>query len=379
MRLVHLTSSTFFGGPERQMLGLAEAMPEHVETTFVSFPEDSQCSTFLDEVRSRAFPAIALASDFPQVRCAIRELTAIIRAIDCDVLLCHGYKANMLGRIAAKRAGIPAIAVSRGWTGETRRVKLYDWLDRRHLRLMDHVVCVSEGQAAKVRRWCRVPASRLSVIHNSARLAAFEARDAGARGRLLSHFARGSGASQVILAAGRLSPEKGFGVLVEAAATICREHPAAGVVIFGEGALRSDLERRVGELGLSGRVVLPGFRTDLDSLLSAADVVVLPSFTEGLPNVALEASAAGVPVVATAVGGTPEVIADRETGFLVPPGSPSAIAERVSELLRDPTQATRMGAAGRERMRTLFTFDAQAALYLKLLHSLCFTPIDVAA
>jgi glycosyltransferase involved in cell wall biosynthesis len=379
VRLVHLTSSTFFGGPERQMLGLAEAMPEHVETRFVSFPEDNRCSAFLDEVQARGFPATALASDFPQARSAIRELTATLRAIDCTVLLCHGYKANMLGRIAARRAGIPAIAVSRGWTGETRRVKLYDWLDRRHLRLMDHVVCVSEGQAAKVRRWCRVPASRLSVIHNSARLAAFETPDPGARGKLLSHLARGSAVTQIILSAGRLSPEKGFGVLVEAATTICRDHPAAGVVIFGEGALRGDLERRIAELGLCGRVVLAGFRTDLDSLMSAADVVVLPSFTEGLPNVALEASAAGVPVVATAVGGTPEVIADRETGFLVPPGSPGAIAGRVSDLLRDPSLAKRLGAAGRERMQSVFTFDAQAALYLKLLRSLRFTPIDVAA
>lgn len=379
VRLVHLTSSTFFGGPERQMLGLAEAMPDHVETTFVSFPEDNRCSAFLDEVRSRGFPAIALASDFPQVRSTIRELTATIRAIDCNVLLCHGYKANMLGRIAARRAGMPAIAVSRGWTGETSRVKLYDWLDRRHLRLMDQVVCVSEGQAAKVRGSCRVPESRLSVIHNSARLAAFETPDPAARARLLSYFRRESGVSQIVLAAGRLSPEKGFGVLVEAAATICRDHPAAGVVVFGEGALRSDLERRIAELGLTSRVVFPGFRTDLDSLLSAADVVVLPSFTEGLPNVALEASAAGVPVVATAVGGTPEVVADRETGFLVSPGSPIAIAEGVSTLLRDPSLANRMGSAGRERMRTRFTFDAQAALYLKLLHSLCSTPLDVAA
>ena len=85
--------------------------------------------------------------------------------------------------------------------------------------------------------------------------------------------------------------------------------------------------------------MLPGFRTDLDSLIGAADVVVLPSFTEGLPNVALEASAAGVPVVATAVGGTPEVVADGETGFLVPPGSPTAIAAKVGELLRDPRLA----------------------------------------
>src|SRR5207248_6637109 len=137
--------------------------------------------------------------------------------------------------------------------------------------------------------------------------------------------------------------------------------------LFGEGVLRPELERRVSELGLSGRFVMPGFRTDLDSLIGAADVVVLPSYTEGLPNVALEASAASVPVVATAVGGTPEAVADGDSGLLVPPGRPEAIAARARELLRDAGLRARLGAAGRERMRTLFTFEAQAAAYLKLI------------
>jgi len=367
VRLVHLTSSTFFGGPERQMLGLARAMPDHIRTTFFSFHEGGRHAAFLNEVRSHGFPAFALTTDFPRIISAIRELVSLLRATVCDVLICHGYKAHILGRIAARCVGIPAVAVSRGWTGESQRVKIYEWLDRRHLRFMDHVVCVSDGQAAKVTRWCGVSPSRLTVIRNSARLSAFENRDPTAHHRLLSFFQPDSGVSQVVLAAGRLSPEKGFGVLVEAAASICRESPQAGVVLFGEGVLRPDLERRIAGLGLTQRFLMPGFRTDLDTLIGAADVVVLPSFTEGLPNVALEASAAGVPVVATAVGGTPEAIADGESGFLVPPGQPEPIAARVGELLRNADLRARFGAVGPERMRTRFTFEAQAAAYLQLL------------
>lgn len=370
MRVVHLTASTFFGGPERQMLGLAKAMPGRVKTTFASFSEGGRCEAFLGEVRSHGFPTVALSADFPRVLAAVRELAGVLRDDHTDALICHGYKAHILGRMAARRVGIPAVAVSRGWTGETRKVQLYEWLDRRHLRFMDHVVCVSEGQAAKVRRWCRVPASRMSVIRNSARLSAFEARDPAARDRLLSFFPAGTDVAHVVLGAGRHSPEKGFGVLVEAAATICREDPTAGVVLFGEGVLRPDLERRVAELGLAGRVVLPGFRTDLDTLIGAADVVVLPSYTEGLPNVALEASAAGVPVVATAVGGTPEAVIDGESGFLVPAGDPAAIAAKVGELLRDPVARQKFGAAGREWMKSAFTFDSQAAAYLRLIDTL---------
>jgi glycosyltransferase involved in cell wall biosynthesis len=330
-------------------------------------------------VRDHGFEGVDLRADFPRVRATVRELTGVLRETGCDVLLCHGYKANLLGRIAARRVEVPAVAVSRGWTGEDRRVRLYEWLDRRHLRLMDHVVCVSDGQAAKVRRWCRLPESRISVIRNSARLAAFREADPDVRRKLLGFFDPKTAVSHVVLAAGRLSQEKGFGVLVEAAGPLLREIPEAGVVVFGEGPLRRDLGCRVVDLGLAGRVVIPGFRTDLDSLIGAADVVVLPSFTEGLPNVALEASAAGVPVVATAVGGTPEVVADGETGFLVPPGKPEALAGTVGQLLRHPDLRRQMGAAGRARMREQFTFEAQAASYLQLIAALCPTPVEVAA
>ena len=352
------------------MLGLAEALPERIHTTFLSFREGGRSAAFLDAVRAAGFRAEALTSDFPRIRPALRELAALLRDTQCDALLCHGYKADILGRIAARRVGVPVIAVSRGWTCETSKVRFYEWLDRRNLRFMDRVVCVSEGQAAKVRRWCGVADSRLSVIHNSARLAAFEHRDPTARPRLLQLFPKAIALSRIVVAAGRLSPEKGFGVLVEAAATICREQPNTGIVLFGEGPLRPQLERRAAELGLSGRFVMPGFRNDLDSLLGAADVVVLPSFTEGLPNVALEASAAGVPIVATAVGGTPEVVRDGETGSLVEAGDAAAIASKVNALLNDPARREQFGAAAKRYMQSAFTFRAQANAYLELLEAL---------
>jgi glycosyltransferase involved in cell wall biosynthesis len=381
MRLVHLTSSTFFGGPERQMLGLAQTLPESVHTTFVSFAEGGRSAAFLAEVRKHDFDAIALKHDFPRVFAAVGELAGVLRESRCHVVFSHGYKANILGRIAARRVGIPVVAVSRGWTGENRKVRAYEWLDRRHLKRMDHVVCVSEGQAVKVRRWCGMPETRLTVIRNGARLDAFAKPDVQARPKLLNFFPRLS-VSQVVLAAGRFSPEKGFSVLIEAAASFLRTNPSAAVVLLGEGVLRPVLEAGIRARGLTDRFAVPGFRSDLDSLIAVADVVVLPSFTEGLPNVALEASAAGIPVVATAVGGTPEVIADGETGFLVPPGQPQALSAKVEELLRNAELRRQFGRAGRTRMRHLFTFEAQATAYLNLVDALCKKcpkPVPVAA
>ncbi|HYH66594.1 MAG TPA: glycosyltransferase family 4 protein [Urbifossiella sp.] len=378
MTVVHLTASTFYGGPERQMLGLADALPDSVRTAFVSFPEGGRCAAFLDVVRERGYEAIALRADFPRLVRVTVELTTTLRDLGCDVLLCHGYKANLLGRIAARRVGVPAAAVSRGWTWQDRRVRVYEWLDRRHLRFMDHVVAVSEGQAERVRNWCGVPVGRVSVIRNSARLGAFTDTEP-ARDRLLGFFPRDCRVSRVVVAAGRLSPEKGFAVLIDAAASVLAADAGAGVVIFGEGVMRAELEQLVRTRGLAGRVVLPGFRDDLDALLAAADVVTLPSFTEGLPNVALEASAAGVPVVATAVGGTPEVVTDGETGYLVPPHRPDELASRLLHLLRDEGLRTALGNAGRARMQRLFTFDAQAAAYLDLFARLRPSPLTAAA
>lgn len=359
MNVVHLTASTLFGGPERQMLGLADHLPPEYRTTFVSFREGGRCADFLQAAEAKGFDAVALDHDTPHLRSATRELTGLLALRGADVLLCHGYKANLIGRVAARRVGILVVGVSRGWTWENLKVRAYEAIDRLHLRFLDHVVCVSDGQAAKVRR-TGVPACKISVIRNSARLDAFANPDPAFAVRLKSFFPRE--VSRVVVAAGRLSPEKGFAVLVDAAARV----PEAGFVLFGEGPERAALEARVAELGIGERFRLPGFTKELDKLLPWAHVLAQSSFTEGLPNVVLEASAAGVPVVATAVGGTPEVLADGETGYLVPPNDAGAIAARVTQLLGDEALRQRMGERGRVRMRELFSFDAQAAAYVRL-------------
>src|SRR5262249_26567319 len=227
-----------------------------------------------------------------------------------------------LGRLAARRCRIPAVAVSRGWTGESLRVRLYERLDRWNLRWMDRVVCVSEGQASKV-RCAGVRDERLAVIRNAVRADRFPHPHPAKRALLERMFPRRP--RRIVAAAGRLSPEKGFGVLLEAAARI--DDPTIGFIHFGNGPLREQTAHRIAALGISERFVLAGFRSDLDQFMPCFDALALPSFTEGLPNVVLEAFAAGVPVVATAVGGTPEVIEDGLSGYLVPPGKPALLSE----------------------------------------------------
>ena len=370
MRIVHLTASTFFGGPERQMLGLAGALPTEFTTSFLSFSEGGRCRPFLTAARASGFDAAELNHDTPRFAAATWELTAFLRGNFADVVITHGYKSNLLGRPAARRAGIPIISVSRGWTGENLKVRCYEALDRVHLRLMDRVVCVSSGQAQRV-RWAGVRAENVHVIRNAAPLAAFTKRDPAIRDRV--HELSG-GRGPIIMGAGRLSPEKGFHVLVEAARYLLEKHPRARIIILGEGPDRSMLERRATQLGLGNRLRFPGFRDDLDDLLPWADVVVLPSFTEGLPNIALEAAAAKVPIVATAVGGTPEVVIENVTGFLVPPGDPVALASQIGNLLRDSGLAQAFGAAGRRHVEEHFSFEGQAGAYQALFEELVPAP-----
>jgi glycosyltransferase involved in cell wall biosynthesis len=364
MHLVHLTASTLFGGPERQMLGLSTHLPDSIRTTILSFAEGGRAEAFMSAAAAAGVSACTLDHDTPQLRASLRELTRRLHDLRATHLLCHGYKANLIGRVAAHNNGLPAIAVSRGWTGEDRKVRLYERLDRWHLKRMDHVVAVSAGQAAKVRA-CGVPEANLSIIRNAARLDAFASVDPTARSRLRSHFQKP--VEIIILAAGRLSPEKGFDTLIDAAAML----PATiGVVLFGEGGERSRLEAMIVERNLADRVAMPGHVADLDRLLTGADMMALPSHTEGLPNVILEASAAGLPVVATAVGGTPEVVAEGETGVLVEPGHAWKLAAKLAQLAVDAGLRRRMGDAGRALMHREFTFAAQAGHYQHLLQSM---------
>jgi glycosyltransferase involved in cell wall biosynthesis len=374
MNIVHLTASTFYGGPERQMLGLAAALPDD-RSAFITFAEGGRGRSFLARVRKEGFGAITLENDTPRLRAAARELTANLERLRADVLLCHGYKANILGRIAARRRGIPAVAVSRGWTGESPRVRVYETIDRLHLRWMDHVVAVSEAQAAKVRR-CGVRAERLRVIHNAIDVERFTTPDSGYEAKLRRLFRNRP--AKIVGAAGRLSPEKGFEVLAEAAALVRLRDPSIGFVVFGEGPCRERIARRVAATGLSGMFVLGGFRADLDQFLPFFDLFVLPSYTEGLPNVVLESFAAGVPVVATAVGGTPEVVEEQASGRLVPPGDPRALAEGILDALSCEDRLRDMGLHGRQRVVQQFTFQAQAKHYRLLFQDLGVTsqPIE---
>jgi glycosyltransferase involved in cell wall biosynthesis len=367
MVVVQLVSSPFFGGPERQILGICLHLPEPYRCVTLLFDEGGRQRALADQLRGHGLEVIELKRNTPNYPAMVREVAEQLRRIGANVLVTHGYKPDLVGRAAARRAGVPVVAVVHGWTGSTLKVRLYDALDRLCLRGMDRVVCVSEGQAVKVRR-SGVPPELVVVCHNAIDSQPFETPVPEYRDRLRALFPSPPG--RIVGAAGRLSPEKGFGVLVEAAALVTRADPTVGFVHFGDGPLRGAIERKVAAMGLEKRFILAGFRKDLDLFTPHWDLAVLPSFTEGLPCIALEAFAAGVPVVATDVGGIPEVVQDGLNGFLVPPGDPAALSRRILDALSSEPERAAMGRRGRERVRNHFTFEQKGARFRRLFEEL---------
>ena len=353
------------------MLGLAATLPANFKSVFASFREEGLCRDFLTQAHQSGFGAVELKYDTPQWFAAWREIVQLLKCSKADILCCHGYKAGLLGLLAGRRLGLSVVAVSRGWTAESVRVRIYEALDRAVLRWMDRVVCVSKQQARRVRQ-AGVSRQKATVIENAVQTQRFAQRQDAYGDDLRRLFPEPR--QKIVGAAGRLSPEKGFDVLVHAAAKVVSADRGVGFVLFGEGLLRDALARQIESCGLQSHFVLAGFRSDFDQYLPHLDLMALPSFTEGLPNVLLESFAAGVPVVATAVGGTPEVVEDGVNGCLVAPGDPAALARRITGILSDDTGRKEMSARGRQHVRKQSTFFQQAGQYCRLFSQLRVEP-----
>jgi len=363
LHVLHLVTSRFVGGPQRQILRQAECLPrDRFAVRVVTFLRPDEGDALMKEAATRGVTITGLPAGGPLDFSPLAPLCDLVRSDGVDVICAHDAKSTLFGYRAARRCRVPLVAWARGWTGETLRVRLYDAVHRRLLRRADAVVAVSRAMREFL-VGIGVSPGRITVIRN-----AFAGQAAEADGRLRRALAVGEEVP-VLLSIGRLSPEKGHRYLLEAAGRLRSQGLPFALALVGEGPMRPSLERQVGRLNLGRWVHLPGFRGDVPHLLAESNLLVLPSLTEGLPNVVLEAYAARVPVVASAVGGVPEAVREGETGYLVPPRDPAALADRLAACLRDPARARAMGEAG---WRSLEAFgvaeqmEAVAALFTRV-------------
>lgn len=233
-------------------------------------------------------------------------------------------------------------------------------------RMADGFIAVSSDVAETVRAAYRPPSGRLSVIPNGVdveRYAHSVDRDA-----IRVAIGVATEAPLAIVVA-KLMTQKGHAVLLDALPSVLERMDRLHVVLVGEGELRGVLEERVEAAGLTGSVTLAGNRGDIPQLLAASDLFVLPSLWEGLPMALLEAMATGLPVVATAVSGTREVIEDGRSGILVPPGDAAALGAAMIEVLERPETAASLGAAARARVEDCYSARGQAERHAELFRS----------
>jgi glycosyltransferase involved in cell wall biosynthesis len=316
-----------------------------VETSIVTWrrPDQRGGDEFLD-----AAEAAGIEVEIIEERSALdREGPAALRRLverrNPDVLQTHAVKSHFLLRMSGVARRKPWVAFHHGYTFPDVKMRAYNLFDRWSLRAPRRIVTVSRAFAEQL-TMRGVAADRITVVHNAVEpdwlSRAGVSRDEARR-------SLGIGNSQpLLLAVGRLSREKAFDCLLEAFANFVRGKPPGEplLLIVGDGPERSNLERQIPLLGLAGRVRLIGQVKDVRSYYAAADVVAISSATEGSPNVLLEAMAARVPVVATAVGGIPEIVRHEESALLLPPGDPEALAEALARAVTEPNEAAARAA-----------------------------------
>jgi glycosyltransferase involved in cell wall biosynthesis len=293
---------------------------------------------------------------------ALRQVTSLLAERDFDVVHTHCAKAGAVGRVAARRAGVPRVVHTyHGFpfhefqAGPLRRA--YVSVEQRLGRITDVALCVGTGVAAEAVRRRLIAPDRIRTIGVCADEPGRARRPAAsAEARRRARLALGLPAgARVVGAVGRLTYQKAPEDFVAALGKLGR--PEVAGVWVGDGELAGRVRERASELP-AGRLVLPGERPDVLDLLPAFDVFALPSRYEGLPTAIVEAMICGIPVVATAVNAVPDLVVPGETGLLVPPRRPAALAAAVGHLLDSPATAARMAATARAHVSGRYTTAA---------------------
>jgi glycosyltransferase involved in cell wall biosynthesis len=346
IRVTHVIAPVPAGGAETVVRGLVRAGADHgFEARVAALLQTPDRSPFVERLRADGVTVDEIRCGRRQYLAEARALGHLLDASSAEVLHTHVYHGDMAGFLAGRGRRIPRVATVHGFTGGDWKNRFYQWVDQQLLKRFDGVMAVSETVRAQLLA-AGVPAARVHLVPNAYQPMQVHTR-AEARSRLGIDAVR-----PVAGWVGRLSPEKGPDLF--AAALAQQSASAVTGVMLGDGAARAELESQRARLGISDdRLRLPGGRDDAAALMPAFDVMVLSSRTEGTPMALLEAMSAGVPVVAFAVGGIPQVL-DRDSGWLVAPEDAASLANAIAEVLSTPDEARRRAARAREIVAAKF-------------------------
>jgi len=334
------------GGGEMSLLDLLRGLDRRRWATALVVPEEGAVASGARALGLpvHVVPLPTLRHPGPRIVRSVGALARLARATNAALIHANGSRAMAYAGLAGRPAGRPVI-----W--HVRIAESDGPLDRALCALATEVIAISRAVA---RRFAWAP-KKVRLIPNGIDLGRFTPRAASASLRA----ALGVPPSVPIVASvGRFVEVKGYRYLLEAAARIERARAGVHWILVGDGELRGELEAQARGLGLESRVHFTGWRDDVADVLALADLLVLPSESEGFGRVLVEAMAMGRAIVATAVGGVPDIVLPGETGLLVAPANPVALADAVRALLDDPERGARLGAAGRARAESSFSLGA---------------------
>jgi glycosyltransferase involved in cell wall biosynthesis len=300
--------------------------------------------------------------------CSIAKLYFIIRKTKPDIIHCHGFKAGLIGRLPGWAAGIRLVYTIHNFVlygrgkGSSCLIRSFEkWFCKK----TDAVICVSQALRDSMADAMGLSPEKLHVVYNSR--PAWKA--SGDRERIRNQY--GIGADTVLIGtAARLIPSKGIHLLLEAAAEILRKRPDAFFMIAGSGPEEGKLKHDAEKLAIADRVIFAGHVNNMGDYYAAFDVFVLPTLTEGLGITVLEAMSFGLPVVASAVGGIPELISHGKNGLLIKPGKVQDIIDALLFCLGNRQVAREYGNRAKDDVRTGFTSEEMTAQTLAIFQSI---------
>ncbi len=355
IRVLHLRASNFYGGPERQLhFHALQAKSSEIELHIASFSERNRSPEFLKVIEADGIPVHLIDVSSAYDRGAIGKLRDLLDRSEINILCTHDYRSHLIGWLAARGSAVRWIAFSRGFTQDNWKIRLYHGIEKFIIRFADRVVAVSASQAEKLRQ-LHVAPEKIAVVHNAIDPIVFQSIE---RLSLRQRFALPA-ESIVGFACGRFSAEKGQADLIRAMAIASARDPRLRLIMVGDGPEFELCRELVTRQQLEQIVFMPGFERDAVAYLKDADFLVNPSLSEGLPNVILEAMAVGVPVIATNVGGVPELLTDNESGLLVPPSDPAALATAMLRLVDNSDLRKRFARTASQVLSTGFSFEQQ--------------------
>jgi len=367
-RVLHLITSFDIGGTERQAVELLNRLD--LDRFDVRLAVLRNGGELYPQIAGRfPNPPEFRLNNFYDAN-ALRQLSrfrSLLVRERIDVLHAHDFYAGVFGCAAARLTVVRSIACQRHLRLSDRRA--HEFLQRQIHRMAHKVLVNSEAIRDHILAGGGISPEKIVVIRNGLLMAA-EPEDANSvRDELLRELKLDRESFLIGLVA-RLEEVKGHRYFLEAAAQVARKHPKVHFVLVGDGQLRGQIEQQAASLGISNRLHLLGYRNDASRLAAAFDLAVLSSLHEGLPNSVMEAMSAGVPVVATAVGGTKELVSDGETGYLVPPANADAMAERMTWAIEHNSERERLAAQGRQSVQTNFGMSQMVSAVERLYESL---------